>query len=69
MTFLVFYVASFFQLLAGAVAPAPSAIPEKPHTGLAGPVLYAGDITMRFMNAITDLSVVRIILDQVLGLP
>lgn len=67
ITFLVFAVATFFQLLASALAPASSAIPEKPHTSLATPVFYAADITMRFMNAFTDLSFVRIVLDQVLG--
>lgn len=68
ITLMVLGLVTFCLTVAGLMAPVASAMPDKPHTSLAAPIMTAGDITMRFMNAYSDISIVRIIMDQVLHL-
>ena len=43
----------------------PPSFPAEPYPSLRVPLMKAIDMTMRFMNSVTDITIVRIILDQV----
>lgn len=64
-TLTAFGVAVFFQIPAASVGPASA--PAEPHRTLNVRLLFTADTTMHCTNSLTDLSMVRIILDQLLS--